>query len=163
MCCVFTTRHDAGNHQARTHLNEQPPQHDVKPHQIPRVRPKDLSILPARVRGSGAHPGRDGIARGVDEQLREPLEDALDLLRLRFVQVRDAEGDADIADAAGDFAVGEGHEAVFFVALLAGGGCIGGGVRGGAGGAADGAGAGVVGHCCGVLLVCSEWGWGWVV
>lgn len=96
----------------KTYLDQQAPQRNIEAHEIPRVGRQDVRKLAADVFGGGAHGRLDRLARRVHQQLGEPFEDELDLFRVRFLEVGRAEGDADVADAAGDFAVGLSEENV---------------------------------------------------
>jgi hypothetical protein len=83
---------------------QQLPKSHKEGHQIPRVaREYPLRVPTTHVFSSCAHSGRNNFACCVHQELREPLEDFLDYLGVRFLEVLDRKVDTDIRNAAGNF------------------------------------------------------------
>jgi hypothetical protein len=89
------------------YLAQQLPQDHKESHEIPRVTREDtLCIATAHVLCSSAHSRRDDFAGRVHQQFGEPFEDLLDDLGVRFLQVRDAEFDANVGNTSCNLVVG---------------------------------------------------------
>lgn len=89
-----------------THLAQELPQDNKEAHQVARVAGKDtLSIAAAHVLCGGAHSWRNDLARCVHQQLRKPLEDFLDDLRIRLLQICNAELDSDVCYTSGNLVI----------------------------------------------------------
>ena len=91
------------------YLNQQFPQRSIEAHQISRLTRNDIRVFLTHILSRGFHRWLHRFPRGVHQQFSEPFKDFLYLLRLRSGQVVRAKWDADVADAAGDFAVGLGQ------------------------------------------------------
>src|SRR6184192_384081 len=91
----------------KSYLAQQFLQNHKEPHQIPSVACEyPFCFRSAEVFRSSLHSGRNDLAGRIHQQFGEPFEDFLNLLRVRFLEVRDGEIDANVADAAGDLRVG---------------------------------------------------------
>ena len=83
------------------YLQQQLSHHHKETHQVARIWGEDAisEILARHVVRCGLHCWRNNVARRVHQQLGEPLEHLLNLLRIGLLKVRDGEVDANVADA----------------------------------------------------------------
>ena len=87
------------------YLTQKLSQGGIEPHEIPRIRGNNIHVFLAHVLGSCAHRRLDRLPRDIHQQLGEPFEDFLNLLGLRLEEVFPGEGNANVADAAGDLQI----------------------------------------------------------
>jgi hypothetical protein len=89
-----------------TYLAQKLPQDDEETHQVPCITGKDpLRVTTTHILGCCAHRGSDDFACCVHQQLSKPLKHLLYDLRVRFLQVCDAEVDANVRDASCDLSI----------------------------------------------------------